>query len=439
MSESTHGLPAWLTKPRGPLLTLGNLERLAIAVGVALRIAEFLGFRNLYLDERLLLENIVGRAPFDFHHVLVNDQMAPPGFLVVERLLVHLPFHVLATARLFPLLCGIACVFLMRTAARRYLDPRAVPIAIATLALGDHLLYYSAEVKQYSCDLLMALAALALASPSPADDGEASGARPLGRLAVFGLIAPWFSFTVLFVLAGIGMKLLWDAVRGHDRSKILAVAGIGLGWVVNIGLCVLLSRSILSSRDFIWVWWDFAFLPIPPHTVADARLVAESMANVFINPGSILSPLDFTGTAAVASAVALIGGLSLGRRRPGALWLLVSPLLFGLAASAVRQYPFHGRLVFYLVPTYHMLLAEGMVALGRRSRWILTLLLAAFFLYGEAEEVSRHYLMQPRFRTFDSHGDLKNDLLDELEARRRPRRNPWLPPGTPAAVSPDSR
>ncbi len=50
----------------------------------------------------------------------------------------------------------------MRSAARRYLDRRAVPLAVGLLALGDHLLYYSAEIKQYSCDLVMALAALLL-------------------------------------------------------------------------------------------------------------------------------------------------------------------------------------------------------------------------------------------------------------------------------------
>ncbi|QEH32765.1 hypothetical protein OJF2_12460 [Aquisphaera giovannonii] len=424
---------AWLTRPRGPLLSAGNLALAAVAVGAVLRVSEFLGFRQLYLDERLLLENIVGRAPFDFHHVLENDQMAPPGFLVIERLLVHLPFHVLATARLFPLLCGLASLLLMAPAARRYLDPRAVPIAVATLALGDHLLYYSAEIKQYSCDLMIALLALILAAPSPGaaapgQPADTLSSRRLRALAAFGVIAPWFSFTVLFLLAGIGLRLLAVSIGTRDRRKVLSVVGVGAAWVLSLGGCVLLSRSILSSRDFIWIWWNFAFLPIPPHSLADAQLVAESVANVFINPGSILSPLDFTGTATAASLLAVIGCASVGRRWPGGLWLLIAPLLFGLAASAARQYPFHGRLAFYLVPTFHMLLAEGIAAVGRRSQWILTVALAGFFLYGEAAEIAWHHIIQGRFRTYDSHGDLKNDLLDELEFRRHPRRPPPPPP-----------
>ena len=151
-------------------LTCENLTWLAVALGVILRVWEYLEFRPLYMDESALLANVADRAIFDFRHVLEGDQMAPPGFLAIERLLVQLPLDVRVTGRLFPLVCGIASVFLMRSAARRYLDRRAVPLAVGLLALGDHLLYYSAEIKQYSCDLMMALAAL-LAGRTPAARG----------------------------------------------------------------------------------------------------------------------------------------------------------------------------------------------------------------------------------------------------------------------------
>ena len=159
------------------------------------------------------MKNLVGRTVFDFSHILADDQMAPPGFLVIERLLVRLPLAVEATGRFFPLVCGIASVFLMRTVAWRYLDRRAVPLAVGLLALGDHLLYYSSEIKQYSCDLMMALAALLLAAPS---SPEEPGDRRLTALAVFGLVAPWFSFTVVFVLAGIGLHRL--VIRPYEKT-----------------------------------------------------------------------------------------------------------------------------------------------------------------------------------------------------------------------------
>ncbi len=398
-------------------LTCENLTWLAVAVGVILRIWEYLEFRTLYMDESALLKNVVGRAIFDFGHILADDQMAPPGFLAIERLLVRLPLAVEATGRFFPLVCGIASVFLMRTVAWRYLDRRAVPLAVGLLALGDHLLYYSSEIKQYSCDLMMALAALLLAAPS---SPEEPGHRQLAALAVFGLIAPWFSFTVVFVLAGIGMHLLVIAALRKDWRRAALTMGIGLAWLISFAACFLLSRSIMSRRDFLWVWWNFAFLPVPPRSLADASLLGESIANVFINPVSILTPMNLAYTAALASIVSLAGCLSLGKRWPGGLFLLLSPLFLALAASGLHQYPFHGRLLFCLVPTFLLLLAEGVAAIGRRSGWLVTLALAGCFLYGEAAEVLWHKAIQPRSRTFDTHGDLKNDLLDYLDGQRRP-------------------
>jgi hypothetical protein len=110
--------------------------------------------------------------------------------------------------------------------------------------------------------------------------------------------------------------------------------------------------------------------------------------------------------------------MSLGRRRPGGLFLLLAPLFIGLAASGLRQYPFHGRLVFYLVPSYLMLLSQGVAALGRRTSWLVTLALAGFLLYGETAEILWHKAILPRSRTFDSRGDLKKDLLDYLNDQR---------------------
>ena len=44
--------------------------------------------------------------------------MAPPGFLVIERIMVRLPLEVRAAGRLFPLACGVVSVFLMRSVPR---------------------------------------------------------------------------------------------------------------------------------------------------------------------------------------------------------------------------------------------------------------------------------------------------------------------------------
>ena len=91
-------------------LTCENLAWLAVALAI-LRVWEYLEFRSLYMDESALA-NVADLT--SFRPGSRGDQMAPPGFLVIERLLVHLPLDVKVTGRLFPLFCGIASVFLMR-------------------------------------------------------------------------------------------------------------------------------------------------------------------------------------------------------------------------------------------------------------------------------------------------------------------------------------
>jgi hypothetical protein len=183
---------------------------------------------------------------------------------------------------------------------------------------------------------------------------------------------------------------------------------------------------IVSKRDFLWVWWNFAFLPIPPRSAADAQFVAETMANVFINPGSLLTPFSLLVTGVLASALALVGCVSLGRRWRGGLFLLLGPLLFTLAASALRQYPFHGRLILSLAPTYHLLFCEGLAAVGRLTRPAATILLALVFIGGQASDIAWNQLVMPknRGRPFDTHGDLKNDMLDYLDGLRRAAQPP---------------
>jgi hypothetical protein len=425
-----RALKAWLCRPMSMRITLNGLTWAAVALGIALRVLEYLDFRQLYMDEASLLKNLVGRAIFDFQHVLEDDQMAPPGFLVIERVLLRLPLPVKAAGRLFPLICGLATVFLFRSVARRYLDRRAVPIAVALFAMGDHLLYYSSEIKQYSCDLMLTLATFLLAAP-PSGSGSP---RTWRALAIFGLVAPWFSFPVVFPLAAVGLQWIAVGVRRKDAKVVAATCGTCLAWAVSFGLCYLLSRSILSRRDFIWVWWNFAFLPLPPRSLGELSLLGKTLANVFINPGSLITPLLMPFTAAIASILWLYGFLSLGRRWPGGLLILVGPLLFALAASALHLYPFHGRLLLFLVPSLLLLMSEGIAAMGRRIGWPAAVLLAGLFVYGEAAEIAWHRFVQPRARTFDSHGDLKNDLLDYLDDQRRLQsglRREASPPGDP--------
>jgi hypothetical protein len=423
-----QGRRAWLTAPLPAGAGREALTWAAVAIGVTLRVLSYTDHRSLYMDERSLLANLVSLPVFDFHTTLTEYQLAPPGFLVLERIAVRLPGDDVMAARFFPLACGVASIFLFRAAARRFVLPHAVPIAVGLFALSDWLIYYSTEIKQYSCDVSLTLIALLLAAgPAPrtpsasASSSESPGsaswtARRLLCLGAFGAVGVWFSYPLALVLAGVGTYLLAIAVVRRDTRGVLGLGAMGPAWVAGIAACYVVSHGILSKERFIWNWWDFAFLPLPPRSLAELEYDFWHIVNVFDSPADVKTPMGLIPTAMLALALAIVGSASLLRRWPGGLYLLVAPVGFALTASALHQYPFHGRLLIFLVPSVHMLVSQGAAALAQPGGWRLSLAMGAFLLFQPASDALWYRFIQPLGHVgHDSHGDLRPDLLDHLE------------------------
>src|SRR5437762_11919874 len=82
-------------------------EALVLGVGVLLRIVVYLTNRTMWLDELSLAGNLVKQRILDFSTPLTNDQLAPFGFLIVQRAIVHVLGESNFALRLVPLAAGI--------------------------------------------------------------------------------------------------------------------------------------------------------------------------------------------------------------------------------------------------------------------------------------------------------------------------------------------
>jgi hypothetical protein len=408
-------------------ITSETITWVFVAVGVLLRLLEYADFRRPYMDERSLLFNLEHLAPFDLKTTLTESQLAAPGFLILERLMVRLPIPAVPAARLVPLVSAIISMFLMRSVARRFLTAHAVPIAVGLFALNDWLLYYSAEIKQYSTEVALTLAAWLLAAGPVARSYSELAAMSNQRkrlLTVYGAVGLWFSFPLAFVLAAIGTLFIVPAALGKDRKKALDFAAMSLVWAANFALCNWISHRILTKNRFIWDWWYFAFLPIPPRSLADLQRTSWQVLNLLNSPSCVLTPLGVLPSAFLALGLFALGAVSLARRSAGGLFMLVAPIAFAVLASALHQYPFHGRLLLFLVPTVHLLVAAGAAAIARKWGAPLALVLGAFLLYEPAFLVVWHRMIAVRHHArYDSHGDLAPDLLDYLEDQEKMRQN----------------
>jgi hypothetical protein len=390
-----------------------------VAAGVFLRVLEYSDNRQLYRDEEDLKKNLVGFAFYDFHTPLTEWQLAPPGFLALERLMILLPLQFPLAARLVPFACSIASMFLIRSVARRSVMPVAVPIGVGLFALTDWMLYYSVEIKQYSSDVALTLTALLLAAgPSLGRKMEthAASRRDFIILTAFGAIGVWFSHPLALVLAGVGSYLILTAAARKHWRQALAYTGMSLVWAVNFAGCYRVSQGLKATDDFLDRWWAFAFLPIPPRSLADLERIFWQSINVFDSPSGIVTPVGVLPSAFIGSGLFLLGAWVLGRRWKGGLFLLVSPIVLAVLASSLHQYPFHGRLLLFLIPSVHLLVGEGSAALARLVGSKLTFALCAFLLAQPLLDIGWYRLIQKRQHAeFDSHGDLHHDVLDYLE------------------------
>jgi hypothetical protein len=387
---------------------------LAIGIGILFRVAEYVDNRQLWLDERALRSNVSGKALFDLVGPLTEGQMAPPGFLVIARGWVRMSGDSSMAIRLIVLLCAIASVFAFGVVARRFVSRLAVPIALAFLAVSDDLIYYATEFKQYSSDMLIAIGVLGMGR---ALSGEGWSSRRAVLAGMMGLAATWISHPSVFVLAGVSAVLGLDAIGRRDWKRLAAVLGLGAVWGLGFWGCYAVSNRMMppEGREFLFTWWNFAFLPIPPESFAEASRAFWQVLNIFSNPVGLVSPIDPRGTALLGMTLVLIGSGALMARGWREALLLLLPIVLTVAASALGRYPFHGRLLVFLVPCIVLPMAEGIAVIGRRCGRVVLLGLLAFLLALPTMEAIGHILVQSRYRVFDSHGDQRNDLLDYLE------------------------
>jgi hypothetical protein len=363
---------------------------IVIGFGVLLRLSQYWFDRSLWLDEAYLALNITGRSVSELLKPLDYNQGAPVGFLIVERLLVEAYGGTEYVLRFFPLVSGVAALFLFYQVASAFITPKAVPIALGLFAFSDPLIYYSSEAKQYSTDVAIGLLLYRVATYV---ESRKSSAPSIALFGTTGAAAVWLSHPAVFVLAGIASTLTVAYALKKDWKSIRSLSFAYAAWGLSLGVCLVISLGRLLRKRFFQDYWADGFVPFPPTSFSDLTWFSDSFFRLFENPAG----LSLSGVAALAF---LLGCVSLARDKPALFFLLLSPALFALAASGFHAYPFKDRLLLFLVPSLFLLIALGVESVRGRSEprgSLLYLTLIAFLFFHPAQSAA-HHLAQPRAR-----------------------------------------
>lgn len=355
------------TRRRRQLIVL-----VAVLAGALLRVMQYAVNRAIWLDEALIVHNVLGRGFRGLMDPLELGQTAPYGFLALERAAVELLGSSEYALRLVPLLAGLAALALFPAVARRYVSAPARVVAVAVFALAPFLVYYASEVKQYSLDVLVATVVLWAAA-------ELRDRRPgaAGKAAAAGVLGVWLSQPAVFMLAGAGLALMHVAVRDGDRRRMAMLAAVGAAWLASFAGSYALSRRSLADPEYMQAFWRHGFMPLPPASAADWAWLPERFVRIFREPLGVVGENPFPVLQHLQTAAGVVlfaaGVAWMFRRRPLRLAVAGLPLVLMVAASAVRAYPFagdyltSGRVLVFLLPSLALVLGEGAARVWRAA------------------------------------------------------------------------
>ncbi len=368
---------------------------LLILLGIVFRARHYLAGRSLWLDEAMLALDILHLSFGELtQQPLPYQQGAPIGFLFSVKAITLILGSSEYAFRLYSFLASLASLFLMAFLAKRYLNKGGALFTLALFASNIHLVYYSAETKQYMGDVFITLWLLFLFHRQLT--GEFSR-KKFAIFSFFSVVLIWFSHSAVFVVAAVGITLAVHYARQKNKeaffSSLLNLALSGSSAI----LLYFLHLRPLSSSNFLNNFWQEAFLPYPP-TLHWFSLRWD---------GILIHPLGLDTLPLLIGILCLAGLLYFWRNAHLFASALSLTLLFVFLAGVLQKYPLAERMLLFALPIFLLLLGAGIDALyslikktkglDKKLSFAITLLLALYILYSPFSE-SFNKLKKPLYR-----------------------------------------
>ncbi len=380
----------------------GQLFQIAIiiiiAFGVVLRASKYLPAWSLRGDELAVTLNLISRSAIDLMaKPLDSEQAAPFGFVLVIKALITIFGQSEYVLRFTALAAGCISLTLMHNLLTKTGGRYGNIFGLSAFAFGNYLIYYSAELKPYSTDVLICL--ILLLSFHQHLSRETTS-KDFVVLAGLGVLALCLSYPAVFVIAGISIALFLHYWR--DKQRLLRITLTGVIWAgVFLALYFLLLRH-QTQDTYLITFWDnlLSFMPMPPWR--DIAWFPKALSGLFFIVAGLSSSLI------LVIPIYLFGLWAFWKEKKWQ-WILVLtvPIGINIVVSGFQKYPFHGRLILYLLPLVLIVLGKGIDFLINliRNRVFANIAYAALILL----------LLNPFFSTTKSYLFTRSYLSEDLK------------------------
>lgn len=329
---------------------------LVLIIGITLRLVQYLYNRSLWLDESYLANGLIDFQNSIFEP-LPNKQSAPILFLIIERGFIRLFGTSEYALRLFPLLSSLISLPLAYSFFKKISDKKmAVLIAFSFFAISPYLIYYSSELKQYASDVLVFLMLTNIAL------SRFDQRKKYFLLTIAGVVSIFLSNISVFVLVFVFLYLLFEQIRRKKIKWDYIFSGIILLSIFSFYYLKFVHNH--PHKEFMVDYWEKAFMPINIFSTTFWSWFSNSFAFYFkkLFFDQILGSTTLQILTAITFIFYLLGLISETKQKNYMFfYLMLYPLAFHLAFSALKIYPFYNRFLLYLSPIVFFVVANGIV------------------------------------------------------------------------------
>src|SRR6185437_15559892 len=236
-----------------------RLHQATIAVmslGVILSLFQFLFNRSIWLDEAMLSLNIIDRTYAQLLTPLDSLQVAPIGFLFIEKFFSLLIPNSEYGLRIFPLLCFWASIYLFyKITNQLFKNTKLTLLAVFLFCLNSSLLYYSSEVKQYIVDVFVCLLLYYFLLKNYKKE-----VTQYILLALFGALSIFLSNISIIILFTISVFLLVTQLKKQKINYLHLIIPF-LTWGVVFSFYYLKFIHNHPNRNGMLSYWGNSFMP----------------------------------------------------------------------------------------------------------------------------------------------------------------------------------
>jgi hypothetical protein len=294
--------------------------------------------------------------------------------------------------------------------------------------MAGPLVFHSIEAKQYSVELLSTIVALYLYIRY----NNKTDTTSLCLWGLWGAVLVWFSYPVIFVLAGIAFAVCLSYIRRKEWTSLLRSILPFTLWLVSFAInYFLFTYKHHENSDWLVRWFadHGAFMPLPPTSVSDLSwffhtpymMLRFSVGLLWIyltHENSLVQLL--LRMPVLPLLLAALGIFTLLRHNRQMLMVLTLPFLMALIASGLQLFPLFERLTVFLAPLLILLIVYGcekaMSFMPEKSKWkyVIPALLLAGPIMNSAMQIADTSLFGEHKQSNEREGLLFiNDRLQE--------------------------